>query len=123
MQALADVQETALRVLIVAPGGFGVGCTDQLLPFRRAANVTCTFALFVKFPTAVHVVSEVHETRFSAPLAGLLGSGIAWFDQPVGSRRSASGSGIPAPSAEAPTPMHAVIAGHDTAANQPVVAL
>jgi hypothetical protein len=122
MQAVADVHETALKVLIVAPGIFGVGWTVQPLPSRRAANVTSMFALFVKLPTAVHAISDVHDTRFSAPLAGPLGSGIAWVDQRTRSRRSARWSGIPAPSAYDPTPMHTVIAGHDTAANRPVVA-
>jgi hypothetical protein len=45
VQALAAVQDTEDRSLLVAPDGLGVGWMDQVVPFRRSANVT-TVGLF-----------------------------------------------------------------------------
>jgi hypothetical protein len=39
-QAEADVQSTALSVLLAAPAGLGVGSALQLVPFHRSARVT-----------------------------------------------------------------------------------
>ena len=39
-QAEADVQSTALSVLLGAPSGFGVGSVLHLVPFHRSARVT-----------------------------------------------------------------------------------
>jgi hypothetical protein len=39
-QTEADVQSTALSVLLGAPWGLGVDSTLQLVPFHRSARVT-----------------------------------------------------------------------------------
>lgn len=40
-------QESPLRVLLVAPAGFGVVWIDQVVPFQVSASVTCVPALVV----------------------------------------------------------------------------
>jgi hypothetical protein len=39
VQAVADVHETPLSPLAVAPAGFGVFSIDQVVPFQRSASV------------------------------------------------------------------------------------
>lgn len=40
MQADAEPHDTPARMLRVALGGAGVGCTDHALPFHRSARMT-----------------------------------------------------------------------------------
>jgi hypothetical protein len=68
-QALADVQETPLSELLVAPLGLGVDWMDQLLPFHTSASV-CVVELGVAWPTASQKLADVHEMVLSRPPPG-----------------------------------------------------
>jgi hypothetical protein len=46
VQAVAEVHDTASSPLPVAPGGLGVVCTAQEVPFHTSANVTSVPDLF-----------------------------------------------------------------------------
>jgi hypothetical protein len=56
-QAVVDVHEIPPRLLDVAPVGFWVFWTDQLVPSQRSAKVPLE-----EPPTAVHTVADAHDT-------------------------------------------------------------
>ena len=62
VQAVLDGHDTPNRRLLVVPVMVGVRCSAQRVPFQRSAKVTPAPAGLVKYPTAVHVVLEAHDT-------------------------------------------------------------
>ena len=62
VQDLADAHDTARRLLLVAPAGFGVRWIDQLVPFHRSASVMLVPAWLVENPTAVQDLGDAHDT-------------------------------------------------------------
>jgi predicted secreted protein len=74
VQAVAEVHETALRMLPVAPVGLGTASIDQLVPFQRSASITCLPVALMAPPTAVQAVAEVQDTAHRFPL-GEVGGG------------------------------------------------
>jgi hypothetical protein len=58
---LPVAHDTPDRVLAMAPGGFGVAWTRQLLPSQRIASVRGTAASFSKSPTAMQLAVPEHE--------------------------------------------------------------
>jgi len=69
VHSVEDVHDTASRTLCVAPLGFGVVCTDQVVPFQFSAKVPPENA--ASLPTAVQAVDDVHDTASSAPGLGV----------------------------------------------------
>ena len=74
VHALAEVHETALKMLPEAPAGCGVAWIDQLVPSQRSASSAALPALLASYPTAVQAVAEEHDTADSCPL-GTAGAG------------------------------------------------
>jgi hypothetical protein len=69
-QLAAEMQETPLSVDDAAPAGFGVLSTDQLLPSQCVASVAvCEVPEVSEYPTAMHSVSDSHETRVNVSVA------------------------------------------------------
>jgi hypothetical protein len=81
VQAVADVHETPLSSLPLAPGKFGVVWSDQLVPFQCSARVISLPMLSTEFPTAVHAMDDAHETPLS--MLAPFGFGVVWIDQVV----------------------------------------
>jgi hypothetical protein len=77
MQAVADVQDTSLSWLYIAPVGLGMESADQVVPFQDASNVTPWLALLKDNPTAVQALGEVHDTPRSK--AGTAPGGFGEF--------------------------------------------
>ena len=74
VHALAEVHETALKMLPEASAGCGVAWIDQLVPSQRSASSAALPALLASYPTAVQAVAEEHDTADSCPL-GTAGAG------------------------------------------------
>jgi hypothetical protein len=64
VQTVADGHDTPLSWLPVAPAGFGVLWTAQLLPFQASAR-TWLPLLSEKLPAAVHALADAHDTPLS----------------------------------------------------------
>jgi hypothetical protein len=107
VQAVLDMHDTPLRVLLVVPVGLGVVWIDQLVPFQPSANVTSGPDPMLDHPTAVQAVLDVHDTELR--LLYSTGGGVVWIDQLVPFHRSAND--VPFPS---PTAVQAVLDVHDT---------
>ena len=60
----ADLHETSLSWLAVAPLGLGVLWTDQVPPFQTLARVSMVPPL-LKLPTASHADEDLHEMPVS----------------------------------------------------------
>jgi hypothetical protein len=58
VQAVAEVQDTPLRLADSVPLGSGVRWTFQVVPFQRSARVPDRDVS----PTAIHIVAEVQDT-------------------------------------------------------------
>jgi hypothetical protein len=67
-----------------------VGCVDQSEPTERSAHITSVVG-DGRLPTAVHVVSETHDTPTRSPTPGLVAP-YCWTDHPVASKRSTKGA-------------------------------
>ena len=78
MHALADVHDTALRLLWLVPAGLGVGWTVHWTPFHSSARVFGGWA-----PTDSHAIAEVHDTPRSLlePGSGVGASRHLWPSQ------------------------------------------
>jgi hypothetical protein len=72
---VAEVHETPLRSLLVAPLGFGVVWIVQLLPSQRSASVVPGAPVLEK-PTAVQAAADVHETPLREAAVAPLGLGV-----------------------------------------------
>jgi hypothetical protein len=95
MHAVADVHDTPEKPLDCAPAGSGVDCTAQEVPFQRSASVTPVPELSVKFPTAVQLEADEHDTAFKNVLCAPGGSGTDWRRHAVPSHRSANAWNVP----------------------------
>src|SRR5437763_15765946 len=74
MQAVADVHDTPLRRLSVAPLGLGVGWTVHAR--MCSASVKPMFELFMWRPTAVQKVAGMHDTPSKRLAAAPVGLGV-----------------------------------------------
>jgi hypothetical protein len=106
VQAVVEVQDTALRWVVVELGVVGI---VQPVPSQR-----CTNAPRESPPTAVQAVLEVHDTAVSSDCVAPLRFGVNWIDQLLPSQRSANIPWLP-PTKACPTAVHAVVEVHDTA--------
>jgi hypothetical protein len=113
VHAVEDVQDTPEKPLPCAPAGFGVDCTAQEVPFQRSASVTPVPELSVKFPTAVQLEADEHDTAFKNVFCDPGGSGIDWMLHAVPFHRSANAWNVLELSMKAPTAMHAEDEVHD----------
>ena len=120
VHALAEVHDTPLRALALAPAGLGVAWMDQAVPFQCSASVPWRPRPLKEFPVAVHAAAEVHETALKMLPEAPAGCGVAWMDQFVPFQRSASSAASPALLASYPTAVQAVAAEHDTASSCPL---
>src|SRR3954447_16228911 len=110
---VALAQETPFRIVEVAPTGFGLGTTDQLVPFQR--SIKLFVVVLVEYePTAKQLVVLAHDTPFrvATMLAGST-AGAGMRDHAVPFQRSRSGL-VLVPSKESPTAKQLVVDGHDT---------
>jgi hypothetical protein len=89
VHAVADVQETAEKAVVVAPAGLGVALTVQVLPFHRSANGRAGPEESLESPTAMHAVAVGHDTARNAAKTAPVGLGVDWTDQLVPFQRSA----------------------------------
>jgi hypothetical protein len=90
VQAVAELHDTPLRTLYVAPGELGLVWIDQLVPFHRSAKVTTLPARLWKYPTAIQAVGDVHDTALSWPDVAPVGLGVGCIVQLVPFHRSAN---------------------------------
>ena len=81
VHAEPDGQDTALRALVAAPGGFGVDWTAQTPPVRRSASVTPSPDALTCAPTAVHTEVVGQDTALRKPFAAR-GFGLGVTDHP-----------------------------------------
>ena len=108
------VHETLESTFDVPPDGLRVVCIDQVLPDSRSASVTPVPAVFVKPPTAVQLVLEVHDTLAKALALAPAALGVAWIAQLPPLHDSASVSELPPLLVYAPTAVHALGVAHET---------
>lgn len=90
MQALGDVQETPLKLLVPA-ARFGPGVFDHLLPFQCSAS-----APFAGCPTVMQNVVDVHDTLANGLSPEPFGLGAGSVDQRDPFHRSTSARYLPA---------------------------
>jgi hypothetical protein len=110
VHAVAEVHDTALKKLCVAPAGVGTDWIDQLVPFHSSEKVPCGL-----LPTAVQAVADVHDTPLRTPNVVPVGVGTGWRLHLVPSQRSAKMIlGLYLPRENSPTSVHAVADVHDT---------
>jgi hypothetical protein len=115
VQATAELHDTLLRVLAMAPAGLGVDCSFQTVPFHLSANVTSEEeALLKDDPTAIHAVAELHETPASFVTIAPAGSGVACTVQAVPFHTSARGTSFLTVLVNHPAAVQAVAEVHDT---------
>ncbi len=76
MQALGVVHDTPDRTLLSAPAGTGTGSGVQAPPVQSSASAVCAPELPLdEDPTAMHVVSDGHETLLRDPFPAGVGVG------------------------------------------------
>lgn len=116
MHIVVLAQETPCRIVDVAPTGFGLGMTDQLVPFQR--SIKLFVVVLVEYePTAKQLVVLAQDTPFrvATRLAGST-AGPGRSDHAVPFQRSTTGL-VLVPPKESPTAKQLVVDGHDTASN------
>ena len=108
MQAVADAQDTSVRLSRAPAATLGVAWIAQLLPFQYSASVKPPLPV----PTAVQADVDGHDTPTNVPLPwGPVGVGVAWNIQLLPSQCSASVTWL-----ATPTAVQAVVDGHDASA-------
>jgi hypothetical protein len=90
VQNVLVVHDTPASPLLLAAVALGVRWIDQLMPCDRCASVTSTSVRLVKNPTAVHDISEAHDTPANWPYVAPAGFGVRSIDHLVPFHRSAS---------------------------------
>jgi hypothetical protein len=83
VQAVADLHDTASRLLPIVPDGLGVVCTTQEVPFHASANASVAPELFPYSPMAVQAAAELHDTPPRLLSMAPLGSGMVCTVQEV----------------------------------------
>ena len=123
-QAVADVHDTPLKMLPVAPAGWGVAWIDQLVPFHRSASSTAAPALLTVCPTAVQAAADEHDTADSCPL-GRTGAGTGCVAQAAAAGATGPDRLAAVPEAEWPAAGEAIAGtgAADTRATAPVAAM
>jgi hypothetical protein len=101
----------------MAPAGAGVGCNVQWEPFQRSASARVLPVRLVTLPTAVHAVTEGHETPNSRPARAPGKRAVRSIDQAEPSQRSARAAPAPPRDVAYPTAVQAIRDGHVTAAS------
>src|SRR6516165_8021328 len=81
VHAEPEGHDTPLRLLVAAPGGFGVDWTAHTAPLRRSASVTPSPDSRTCKPTAVHTDVVGQDTALSAPFPAR-GFGLGVIDHP-----------------------------------------
>src|SRR4051794_22608369 len=84
---VAPRQATDRSALSSEPLGFGLDCTDHLLPFQCSTNVPMS----IDWPTAVQFDGPVHDTPLSS-LASKFVCGLGWIVHVLPSQCSTSGT-------------------------------
>jgi hypothetical protein len=119
-QLVTPAHETRVSWLFVAPGGFGLDCTDQAVPFQRPISVVPRWSTV--FPTPKQTVVLGQSTLRNSLCELEMGDGT--IDQLVPLDRSRSASGSKSPTTwNAPTAKHEPAAAHDTDVKLPPAAL
>ena len=85
MQAFADEQDTAIRMMSLVPDGFGVGWTTHFTPFQCSASVPLRSC-----PTAVQALADEQDTPYRALSLEPGGFGVGWTTHFTPFQRSAS---------------------------------
>jgi hypothetical protein len=118
VQAEAELQDTALSTMSVAPAGFGVTWVAQVVPFHTSTSVTLELCRLLPLnPTAVQAVAELHDTAFSWLARAPEALGIDWTAHAVPFQSSAKATTLPLLLTNSPTDVQAVTEVHDTAAS------
>jgi hypothetical protein len=92
MHEVVDAHDTALKTLNVSPEAFGVGWTDQLVPFHISTSLAeWLVAVTNDLPTATQKVADGHDTPCRVAPLEPEGTGTLWTAQLVPVHRSASG--------------------------------
>ena len=113
MQMLAELHDTPNSTGELAPLGWGMGWTAQLVPFQCSANAPLELRV-TKNPTAVHELAELHDTAFSSLDSAPLGTRVCWIAQLVPFQRSANIVAVPLEVKDSPTAIHELAEVHDT---------
>ena len=77
---VALVHETPESWLIVAPAGFGLVTTDQVVPSQRCTEVLLRPGAVIVLPTAMQLVVLVHDTPSNVANDALIGLGLGVVD-------------------------------------------
>src|SRR6202035_185214 len=118
MQMLAELHDTPNSTGELAPLGWGMGWTAQLVPFQCSANAPLELRV-TKNPTAVHELAELHDTAFSSLDSAPLGTRVCWIAQLVPFQRSANIVAVPLEVKDSPTAIHELAEVHDTPLRMP----
>jgi len=118
VQALGDVHEIPLRVLLAA--GITTGCTDQVVPFHFSTSGWVPVGLSAK-PTAVHDVGDVQATELNdVPNVPFGWSAVCSKDQTAPFQPTASACPALTALGELPTATHVVGEEHEMPTSFPV---
>jgi hypothetical protein len=119
-QLVTLAHDTRVSWLLVAPAGFGLDCTDHVVPFQRPISVVPRWS--TAFPTPKQAVVLGQSTLRNSLCELEMGDGT--IDQLVPFDRSTSASGSKSPTTwKAPTAKHEPAAAHDTDMKLPPAAL
>jgi hypothetical protein len=110
---VADMHDTLLRRLRVAPAGFGVDRMFQPAPFQNSARVVKELLDVVAYPTATQAVADVHFTS-SSELEAPAGLGTVCTAQEVPFHASANAPLVVVDVVAKPTASHAVADTQET---------
>jgi hypothetical protein len=83
VHALADVQDTPLNTLPVAPEGLGDATMDHEVPLRFSTKLVTLLELSSELPTARHLLADAHDTPAKALAVAPEGLGVVWMDHEV----------------------------------------
>ena len=111
--AVAEMQDTACKLLMAAPVGFGVVWIVHAAPFQRSAKVRKVLPS-LHAPTAVQAAAEVHETPLNEDLTAPVGTWVDSSDHVVPFQRSAKVVEAKELFSQKPTALQAVADVHDT---------
>src|ERR1700722_8383003 len=119
VHAVAEMHDTALNVVRLAPAGCNGALTDHVVPRQTtliAVEVSSPFTNTPSAPTAMQKVAFGHDTPPTV-LVTFPRLGIGWSVQDAPSQRSANSLSSPAPTA-----VHASVALHEIASRNPPAA-
>jgi hypothetical protein len=109
-----DVHDTPCSPLNSASFGSGGSWIDHSVPFHTSAKGSSFAELFAKYPAAVHLIDDAHDTLSRWLDLAPVGAGGSWIDHSVPFHLSAKGTGFPGLVANTPTAVQALDDVHDT---------